>query len=65
MTPQDVVDSAFNYEDLTETEKAGVARRKWYNTTEYAYLLEQCYRTSTIGFVVASNPIALLGWCVA
>jgi len=64
MSPQDVVDSNFDYDVLTEEEKAMVARRQWYTKEEYAYLLEQSWRTSTISFVVASNPLALLAWYV-
>ena len=47
---------------LTETDKAGIERTKWFTTEDYAYVLEHAHRSSTISIVLASNPVALLAW---
>jgi len=57
ITPQPDFD--FN---LTERELAGLGRMQWFSTEDNAYFLEHAHRPSTIGIVLASNPLALLAW---
>jgi microsomal epoxide hydrolase len=45
-----------------ELEQQGLKRRAEFMKTGRAYILEHGTRTSTIGHVLASNPIALLAW---
>jgi microsomal epoxide hydrolase len=47
---------------LSEVERQGLQRRAEFMNTGRAYALEHATRTSTIGHVLASNPIALLAW---
>lgn len=49
-------------ETLTATEVKGLERFKSFYTDGLAYALEHGTRTSTIGHVLASNPLALLAW---
>lgn len=49
-------------EDLSPIEKAGLARADDFATNGLAYALEHATRASTIGFVLASSPIALIAW---
>lgn len=48
---------------LTKVEKDGVVRGNTWKANGNAYALEQATRPSTIGFVLSSNPLALLAWC--
>jgi microsomal epoxide hydrolase len=49
-------------DDLTTAEKQGVARGMDFFKFGIAYALEHGTRTSTIGLVLASNPVALMAW---
>ncbi|KAK4449000.1 putative epoxide hydrolase [Podospora aff. communis PSN243] len=49
-------------DDLTETEKAGIARGKWFRNDGCAYGLMQATRPATVGLVLSSNPLVLLAW---
>lgn len=49
-------------DDLTPSEKQGLARAKEWYTFGTAYAFEHGTKTSTIGLVLASNPIALMAW---
>lgn len=49
-------------DDLTELEKQGLARGRDFYHTGSAYALEHATRPSTIGLVLASNPMALMAW---
>lgn len=46
-------------------ETQGLARANDFTRVGSAYALEHATRPSTIGFVLASNPIALLAWLVS
>lgn len=48
---------------LTEVEKKGILRGNTWKASGNAYAFEQATRPSTIGFVLGSNPLALLAWC--
>ncbi|KAF2165285.1 hypothetical protein M409DRAFT_55708 [Zasmidium cellare ATCC 36951] len=47
---------------LSEVEKKGLERGNTWKAGGNAYALEQATRPSTIGFVLSSNPLALLAW---
>lgn len=47
---------------LTEVERRGLERGNTWKASGNAYALEQATRPSTIGFVLDSNPLALLAW---
>ncbi|KAJ9094564.1 hypothetical protein QFC20_006879 [Naganishia adeliensis] len=47
---------------LTDTDKAHVARYKKFGQTGMGYAMEHGTRPSTIGFAVASSPLALASW---
>lgn len=49
-------------DDLTTAEKQGLARRMDFFKFGIAYGLEHGTRPSTIGLVLASNPMALMAW---
>jgi hypothetical protein len=51
-------------DDLTATEKAVLAQGMEFYKFGLGYAIEQATKPSTIGFVLASNPIALMAWCV-
>lgn len=48
--------------DLTETDIGCLSRAAEFSRTGSAYALEHATRPSTIGFVLNSNPLALLAW---
>ena len=50
--------------ELSEVEKEGLRRGNGFVEKGRAYALEHGTRPSTIGFVLASNPLALLAWYV-
>ncbi|OJJ79730.1 epoxide hydrolase family protein [Aspergillus glaucus CBS 516.65] len=52
----------FSDETLNEFEQRGLKRAGDFMTTGTAYAYEHGTRTSTIGHVLSSNPIALLAW---
>jgi len=47
---------------LTPRDEQGLKRREDFLTTGAAYAIEHASRPSTIGLVLASNPLALLAW---
>ena len=47
---------------ISDVEKAGLKRWEEWRATGTAYAMEHATRPSTIGFVLSSNPLALLGW---
>lgn len=49
-------------DDHNEEEKKGIDRGEQFITVGSAYAQEHATRPATIGFVLASNPIALLSW---
>lgn len=49
---------------VNDQEKAGLERAAAFSVTGTPYALEQATRPSTIGHVLASNPVALLAWYV-
>lgn len=51
--------------EISAVERDGIERWKQWLATGTAYAQEQATRPSTIGFVLSSNPLALLAWCVS
>jgi len=49
-------------EALSKIEEAALERTRLYPMTEFAYALEHATKPATIGFVLSSNPVALLSW---
>jgi microsomal epoxide hydrolase len=49
-------------EALSKIEEAALERTRLSSMTEFAYALEHATRPATIGFVLSSNPVALLSW---
>lgn len=47
---------------LDKIEQDALERTKHFPLTGFAYALEHATRPSTIGFVLSSNPVALLSW---
>jgi microsomal epoxide hydrolase len=47
---------------VDDLERKGLERATWFKKVGSAYALEHATRPSTIGFVLASNPLALLAW---
>ncbi|KIW16677.1 hypothetical protein PV08_03865 [Exophiala spinifera] len=47
---------------LTESEQAGLERHAFFLHNGTGYAIEHATRPSTIGFVISSNPLALLSW---
>ena len=47
---------------LTPVEQAGLERWEHWKATGSAYAQEHATKPSTIGFVLSSNPLALLAW---
>ena len=47
---------------LSDTDKQGLERSKWFITDGHAYAMEHATRPATIGYAVASSPVALLAW---
>lgn len=54
--------NGFSDESLNEFELRGLKRAGDFMTKGTAYAYEHGTRPSTIGHVLASNPIALLAW---
>jgi len=48
-----------------DLERKGLEREACFIKVGSAYAFEHASRPSTIGFVLASNPLALLAWCVS
>ena len=47
---------------LSDFEKAGLVRLEEWKATGTAYAMEHATKPATIGFVLRSNPLALLAW---
>ncbi|KAI0078235.1 alpha/beta-hydrolase [Panus rudis PR-1116 ss-1] len=47
---------------LTERDRAGFARTRWFRTEGYGYFLEQSTQPQTLGYSVADSPVGLLAW---
>jgi hypothetical protein len=47
---------------LTDTEKQGLERSAWFISQGHAYAEEHATKPATIGFALASSPVALLAW---
>jgi microsomal epoxide hydrolase len=47
---------------ISDVEKAGVKRWEAWKATGSAYAMEHATKPATIGFVLRSNPLALLAW---
>ena len=43
-------------------ERAGLARAKWFETTQRGYYLEQSTKPQTLGYALADSPVGLLAW---
>jgi microsomal epoxide hydrolase len=48
--------------EMSKIEEEGVERWKKWRATGTAYAMEHATRPATIGFVLSSNPVALLAW---
>lgn len=55
--PNNVKEDALDDED-----QAGIQRAAEFGRTGAAYALQQGTRPATIGFVLASSPLAVLAW---
>ncbi len=51
-----------NEAEINEAEKKGLQRMQTFLATGSAYSQEHGTRPSTIGFVLASSPLAVLAW---
>lgn len=50
--------------DLTEGEKAGLARLQWYGEKDNGYSTQQATRPQTLGYALADSPVGQLAWIV-
>ena len=48
--------------EISLSEQIGLDRANEFKKTGSSYALQHATRPSTIGFVLASNPVALLAW---
>ncbi|KAJ7447329.1 Alpha/Beta hydrolase protein [Mycena galericulata] len=48
--------------ELTEKEKAGVARVQWFRSRGSGYSAEQSTQPQTLGYALADSPVGLLAW---
>ncbi|RMZ78888.1 hypothetical protein DV738_g3648, partial [Chaetothyriales sp. CBS 135597] len=60
--PQPVGEQVKAEDDISEAEKEGLKRAETWIATGRAYALEHATRPATIGFALASSPLALLAW---
>lgn len=58
VTFQDIADES----NLSDFEKLAIEKSRQWRLTSSAYAQEHGTRPSTIGFVLNSNPLALLAW---
>ena len=47
---------------LTEADKRGLERSEWFASDASAYAAQHATRPATIGYAIASSPVALLAW---
>lgn len=50
--------------DLTEQEKAAIARLQWYQTKENGYATIHATRPQTIGYSLADSPVGQMAWII-
>lgn len=48
--------------DLTDFEKAALARMKWYQDKDTGYSIEQATRPQTLGYGLADSPVGQMAW---
>jgi pimeloyl-ACP methyl ester carboxylesterase len=48
--------------DLTEFEKAALARFQWYQEKDTGYSIEQSTRPQTVGYGLADSPVGQMAW---
>ncbi|KAI0027366.1 Alpha/Beta hydrolase protein [Vararia minispora EC-137] len=46
----------------SSSERAGLARAKWFQTTQRGYYIEQATKPQTLGYLLADSPAGLLAW---
>ena len=51
-------------QDLTDFEKAALARLKWYQDSDSGYAKQQSTRPQTLGYALADSPVGQLAWIV-
>lgn len=51
-------------DDLTDREKAALARFKWYQDKDNGYSTQQATRPQTLGYGLADSPVGQLAWIV-
>ena len=49
-------------EDLTDFEKAALARLKWYQDKDTGYSIQQATRPQTLGYGLADSPVGQMAW---
>lgn len=49
-------------EKLSSIEEEGMKRAEWFGTYGTGYYFMHATKPSTIGHIVATNPVALLAW---
>ncbi len=49
-------------ENLTDREKAALARMKWYQDKDTGYSIEQSTRPQTLGYGLADSPVGQMAW---
>jgi microsomal epoxide hydrolase len=54
--------SSFDESKISDIERTGLKRWEEWKTTGTAYAMEHATKPATIGFVLRSNPLALLAW---
>src|SRR3546814_18329397 len=50
--------------DLTDTEKAYLARFQWYQAKDSGYSTQQATRPQTIGYALTDSPAGQMAWIV-
>jgi epoxide hydrolase len=48
--------------DMTDREKAAVARMKWYQDKDTGYSIEQATRPQTLGYGLSDSPVGQMAW---
>jgi pimeloyl-ACP methyl ester carboxylesterase len=50
--------------DLTDFEKAALARMQWYRDKDTGYSIEQATRPQTLGYGLADSPVGQMAWII-
>ena len=50
--------------DLTDFEKAALARMQWYQTKDTGYSIQQSTRPQTLGYGLADSPVGQMAWII-